>query len=53
MNSNKIILKHKLDGVAGPFTNIYDAPRTKTIYKGIDPSDLLARPSVAIVGSRR
>lgn len=53
MNSNKIILKHKLDSITGDrLGRLYDAP-PQLYYRGTDPSDLLTRPSVAIVGSRK
>lgn len=52
MNSNISILKHKLDGVTGKkIRQLHDAPAS-LFYKGADPSDLLLRPSVAIIGAR-
>jgi len=53
MNSNKIILKHKLDNITGDRLKLlYDTP-AQLFYRGVDPSDLLGRPSIAIVGSRK
>ncbi len=48
-----MILKHKLDGITGKrLRQLHDAP-LNFYFKGVDPSDLLTRPSVAIVGSRK
>jgi len=48
-----MINKHKLDGVTGErLRQLHDAP-AQFFYRGVDPSELLARPSVAIVGSRK
>ncbi len=53
MNSNNSIHKHELDGIAGSkLGQLHDAPQT-LYYIGANPSDLLQRPSVAIVGSRK
>ena len=53
MNSNKIILKHKLDGLTGErLQHLYDTP-SELFYRGTDPSNLLTVPSVAIIGSRK
>ncbi len=48
-----MIIKHKLDGITGDkVTQLHDAPK-QLFYRGADPSELLQRPSVAIVGSRK
>jgi DNA processing protein len=48
-----VILKHKLDGETGNrLKQLHDAPK-QLFYKGVDPSVLLGRPSVAIVGARK
>lgn len=53
MNSNIIISKHKLDGVTGDrLRTLHDSPK-QLYYCGVDPNDLLALPSIAIVGSRK
>jgi DNA protecting protein DprA len=53
MNSNISILKHKLDGIVGDrLSQLYDPPQ-QLYYRGVNPSDILCRPTVAIVGSRK
>lgn len=53
MNSNKSIHKHKLDGITGDRLNrLHDSP-PMLFYRGIEPNELLTRPTVAIVGSRK
>jgi DNA processing protein len=48
-----MIIKHKLDGVTGErLRHLHDAP-TQLFYRGTEPNDLLQRPAVAIVGSRK
>jgi len=48
-----MINKHKLDGITGErLHQLHDAPK-ELFFKGINPDELLARPSVAIVGSRK
>lgn len=53
MISNKSILKHKLDGIAGDRLSLLHDHPTELYYRGLDPSLLLTAPSVAIVGSRK
>lgn len=53
MNSNISIKKHKLNRIAGDRLRLlHDAPK-QLYFKGVDPSELLTRPAVAIVGSRK
>ena len=53
MISNKSIFKHKLDGVTGErLSHLHDAP-AMLFYRGANPNELLNKPSVAIVGSRK
>lgn len=48
-----IINKHKLDGLTGErLEQLHDSPK-QLFYRGIDPNELLKRPTVAIVGSRK
>lgn len=48
-----MILKHKLDGITGErLSQLHDAPK-QLVYKGVNPNELLSRPAVAIVGSRK
>ena len=48
-----MIKKHKLDGITGDrLQQLHDAP-VMLFYKGVNPNDLLTRPSVAIVGARK
>ena len=48
-----MILKHKLDGLTSKkLSRLHDAPK-ELYYRGANPNDLLSRPVVAIVGSRK
>jgi DNA processing protein len=53
MNSNKSIQKHKLDGITGERLAQLHKPPLQLYFRGVDPSDLLVRPTIAIVGSRK
>ena len=53
MNSNNSIIKHKLDGtVQHKLLQLHDAPKT-LYFVGVDPNQILQRPTVAIIGSRK